>query len=129
MAQHSKLYLRSLAEQQTRNAAAMAAIESRAHDVDQLDALVASLRARGWKAEGLVETLPYGSAAAAQLVLLLSCSGSELVDAIEYLTADGVHVARKINGDLGCSREYVLKLDRCSIRLHAYVHTPAREAA
>lgn len=129
MAHHSKLYLRSLAEQQTRNAAALAAIESRAQDIDRLDALVAALRARGWKAEGLIETLPYGSAATAQLALLLSCSGHELVEAIEYLTADGVHVARNVAGDMGCSREYQLKLDRFSVRLHAYVHTPAKVAA
>lgn len=129
MAHHSKLYLRSLAEQQTRNAAALAAIESRGRDIDELDALVAALRARGWKAEALVETFPYGSAATAQLAVLLSCSEHELVEAIEYLAADGVHVARNVSGDLGCSRQYQLKLDRFSVRLHAYVHAPAKAAA
>jgi hypothetical protein len=129
MAQHSKLYLRSLAEQQTRNAAALAAIESRAHDIDQLDALVATLRARGWKAEALVETRPYGSAAACDLLLLLSCSEPELCDVIEFLTADGIGVARRVTGDIGCSRQYQLRLDCCTVRLNAYVHTPARVAA
>lgn len=125
----STLLAQAINQQQKLNAAALAAIESRTADIAQLDRLTKVLRARGWKAEALVETRPYGSAAACDLLLLLSCSEPELCDVIEFLTADGIGVARRVTGDIGCSRQYQLRLDCCTVRLNAYVHTPARVAA
>jgi hypothetical protein len=123
------LYLRTLAQQQRRNAAALAAIESRAGDIADLEKLTAALRARGWKAEALVDTHKSGDAAACELVLLLSCNERELFDVIEHLAGDGVSATRDVLGDLGCSRTYRLGLARFRLRMQAYVHSPARVAA
>jgi hypothetical protein len=123
------LLAQAITQQQQRNAAALAAIESRAPDIAILDRLVRNLRARDWKAEALVETEPVGSHAVCRLLLLLSCSENELGNVLEHLGADGIGVDRWVTGDIGCSRQYQLRLDRCTVRLHAYVHTPARVAA
>lgn len=125
----STLLARSLAQQLQRNAAAVAAIESRSGDLVQLERLVAALRARGWKAEPYVNTTPSGELAVCELALLLSCSEPELCDVLEYLTADGVGVARDLRGDIGCSRRYKLRLNTFALYLNAYVHTPAKVAA
>jgi hypothetical protein len=123
------LLAQALTQQQQRNAAALSAIESRAHDIATLDRLVRNLRARGWKAEAMVETEPAGGHAVCRLTLLLSCSENELADVLELLGADGVGIDRRVVQDLGCSRHYTLRLATCSLRLVAYVHTPARVAA
>ena len=127
----STLLAQAINQQHQLNAAALAAIEARAPDIASLDQLSRLLRARGWKSEPLVETHPYGSAAACSLVLLLSCSEPELADVLEFLAADGVTVSRRVTGDMGCSRQYQLRLDRCTVRMNAYVHatTPLREVA
>jgi hypothetical protein len=123
------LLLQAITQQQQRNAAALNAIESRAHDIATLDRLVRNLRARGWKVEPLVETEPAGGHAVCRLTLLLSCSESELADVLEHLGTDGVGIDRRVVQDLGCSRHYTLRLATYSLRLVAYVHTPARVAA
>ena len=123
------LLSRSIEQQLQRNAAALAAIESRSHDIAQLDRLVAALRARGWRAEAYVDTTPSGNAAICNLALLLSCSEGELADALEYLVCDGVGVSRDVRGDMGCSRRYRLRLATFILYLNAYVHAPVREAA
>jgi hypothetical protein len=123
------LLAQALTQQQQRNAAALSAIESRAHDIATLDRLVRNLRARGWKAEAMVETEPAGGHAVCRLTLLLSCSENELADVLEHLGTDGVGIDRRVVQDLGCSRHYTLRLANCSLRLVAYVHTPARAAA
>jgi hypothetical protein len=123
------LFAKSMAQQTQRNAAALAAIESREGDISQLAHLVAALRAHGWKAEAYVNTTPSGELAVVELALLLSCSETELCDVLEHLARDGVGVSRDVVGDHGCSRRYKLRLDTFTLRLHAYVHTPARVAA
>jgi len=123
------LFEQAIFEENKRHDAALAAIQSRAPDISVLERLVRALQARGWRAEALVEPRRYGLNAAIDLVLLLSCSEGELLDVMEYLTADGIHVARKVTGDIGCSREYALRLATFTVRMNAYVHTPARVAA
>lgn len=123
------LYLRTLTEQQRRNAAALAAIESRAGDIADLEKLTVALRARGWKAKALVDTHKSGAGAACELALLLSCTEGELFDALEYLAADGVGATRDVMGDLGCGRTYRLALNRFRLRMQAYVHSAGRVAA
>lgn len=125
----STLLEQAINQEQQRHAKALAAIESRAPDVNTLERLVRALQARGWKAEALVEPRSYGNNAAVELVLMLSCSEGELFEALEYLGGDGVGIARKVTGDIGCSREYALKLSTFGVRLNAYVHSPARVAA
>lgn len=114
-------------EENKRHDAALAAIQSRAPDISVLERLVRALQARGWRAEALVEPRRYGLNAAIELVLLLSCSEGELLDVMEYLTAEGIHVAR--GGERRYSREYALRLATFTVRMNAYVHTPARVAA
>ena len=123
------LLSRSLAQQLQRNAAALAAIESRGNDLAQLERLVAALRARGWRAEAYVNTTPSGELALCELALLLSCSENELADTLEFLTADGVGITSDVRADMGCSRRYRLRLSHFALNLNAYVHTPARVAA
>jgi hypothetical protein len=123
------LLAQALHQEQQRHQAALAAIESRKQDIASLDRLVLALRARGWKVEALVEPRAYGSHVALELVALVSCSEPELCDILEFLERDGVHATRRVTGDIGCSREYLLKLDRFAVRMNAYVHTPARVAA
>lgn len=125
----STLLSRSIAEQLQRNQNALEAIEARSRDIGVLDHLTGALRARGWRADAYVDTTPSGNAAACNLALLLSCNESELAGALEYLAADGVGISRDVRGDMGCSRQYRLRLATFVLRLHAYVHAPERAAA
>lgn len=122
------LLSRTLEFEAQRHAATVAAIESRTDDLRVVDRLLAALWARGWKADAYVETKGAAYAAEARIRIAASVTRDELSDLLGWLTCDGVSCVRVSNGDMGPSRHYLLRLDRFSVTLDAYVH-PTKVAA
>ncbi len=116
------------AQQQARHDATMTAIDDRSRDIDTLDRLARSLRARGWNVQPNVTTEPIGSIVRCELWLHVSATADELADVLEFLGADGVHASRILHHERRTLRHYSLRLRDCTVQLHAYVHA-ARVAA
>ena len=113
------------AEQEARNAAAIAAIGARRVDIGELQRLVESLAARGLHVRPSVSTQPIGAQAVCRLEVWLSCTLRELTLALEWLVGADINVTRVEERDHRTLRTYQLTLRGQTIQLLATVHEPS----
>jgi hypothetical protein len=119
---HATLLELTLAEQEARNAAAIAAIRARSTDIIELQRLVESLAARDLHVRAAVSTQPIGAQAVCRLEVWLSCTLQELTRALEWLVGADINVARVEERDHRTMRTYQLTLRGQTIQLNVTLH-------
>lgn len=108
----------SLAQQEARHAAALAAMRSRSADIAELDRLAAALTARGFAVRPQVDVQPVGALAVCHLVLCASCSLAQFGELQDWLAVVDITLTREPGLDIDVIRAYQLGLRGQQVRLN-----------
>lgn len=122
MLRQGSLADRTFAEEDTRHAAAKAAIRARLNDIADLERLVTQLLSRGFHAAAMILTRPIGEACSCELTLSLSATPNDLKAVLEWLASDSIEVARNFERDMGQVIYYQLKLGKQNLRMCVFLY-------
>lgn len=126
--QAASLFETALAEQEARNATALAAIRSRASDIAEAQRLVEALSARGGKVRAIVDTLPNGAQSTCRIGLWLTTTRAQFSEIKTWLLGADITLTRLPPLDIGDITMYELTLRAQTLQLRVALQdaAPAR---